>query len=278
MDVSDSKEALLNNGFTDKNFLNSTLILKLGGALLESEMGMHLVMNTVAALIKKGQFVIIVHGGGCLVEQQLSVNGMQTEKLNGLRITPKEQMPIITGALAGTANKALQAAAKGAGITAVGMSLADGDLVNGVIKDKTLGFVGSVTENNSKYLNYILSQAWLPIISSIAMDSEGNLLNVNADQAATAIAKMTRGKLILLSDVLGVLDAKGELVKELTANSIENYIAQGVIAQGMKVKVEAALEAANAIGQTVTVASWKDRDQMTDLIQGKAIGTSIRPD
>ena len=257
--------------------LNKILVLKVGGALLENQAGITQLMETTAALLNQDQSVIIVHGGGCVVEQQLAANGMQTQKKAGLRVTPAEQMPIISGALAGTANKLLQAFAKSAGISSVGLTLADGNIVNASIRDKNLGSVGQVTPNDAKYLQFILSQGWLPIISSIAIDNDGLLLNVNADQAATAIAKLMTGKLILLSDVLGVLDANGELVEELNPATIENLIDQGVIAHGMKVKVEAALDVAQSMGETVQVASWKDSKQMAALVRGEQIGTSIRP-
>lgn len=255
--------------------LNNILVIKVGGTLLENPDGIILLMQTTAKLINKGKFVVIVHGGGCIVDKQLKANKMHTKKLNGLRITPKEQMPIISGALAGTANKLLQSSAKNAGITSVGLSLADGDLLHASIKDKKLECVGSVCGNNANYLLYILQQHWLPIISSIAVDNNGLLLNINADEAATEIAKLINGKLILLSDVEGVLDSNKHVFQQLNTQQINQLINQGIIADGMKVKVEAALDAANKLNEAVQVASWKDPKQMAALIQDEKIGTSI---
>ena len=164
---------------------NSVLVLKVGGALLQCEMGMARLMDTAAAMIANGQQVLMVHGGGCLVDEQLAANGMETVKLEGLRVTPPEQMPIIAGALAGTSNKILQGAATKAGIVSVGMSLADGNTVSAKIKDERLGLVGEVSPKDATYLKFILSQGWMPICSSIAMMDDGQMLNVNADQAAT---------------------------------------------------------------------------------------------
>ncbi len=256
---------------------NKTLVIKVGGALLQCEMGMARLMDTAAKIIAKGQKLILVHGGGCLVDEQLTANGMKTEKLDGLRVTPAEQVPVIVGALAGTSNKLLQAAAIKAGLTSVGMSLADGDIVTAKVKDPLLGFVGEVAPKNSAYLTYILSQGWLPIVSSIAIDEAGQQLNVNADQAATVLAKLVDGQLVLLSDVSGVLDGKGQLIKSLNRAQIEELTHIGVIEKGMKVKVEAALEVAELMGQPVQVASWRSAEQLTALSDGQAVGTQIQP-
>ncbi len=257
--------------------LQKVLVLKVGGALLQCEMGLDRLMQTAAQLLAQGQKVVVVHGGGYLVEQQLEANGMQTTKYQGLRVTPAEQMPVVAGALAGTSNKLLQGAAKKAGVTSLGMSLADADLVTAKVKDEQLGMVGEVEPADGSYLEFILDKGWMPIISSIAVSQDGELLNVNADQAATAIAKLVSGQLILLSDVSGVLDGKGQLLSSLNAQEIDELIKLGVIESGMRVKVEAALEVANAMQQAVQVASWRDAQQLKDLAQGLAIGTQIQP-
>jgi acetylglutamate kinase len=259
--------------FVGKN----TLVLKVGGALMQCEMGMARLMTTAANLIKAGQSVIMVHGGGYLVDEQLAVNGMETIKLDGLRVTPAEQIPIVVGALAGTSNKILQAAAVKAGITCVGISLGDGGIVSAHIKDEQLGFVGEVTPKDATYLNFVLSQGWMPIVSSIAIDDVGQLLNVNADQAAAVLAKLVNGKLVLLSDVSGVLDGKGQLITSLTKSHADELTKLGVIDKGMKVKVEAALEVAQWLGQAVQVASWRDAEQLAALERGEAIGTQVQP-
>ncbi|NRB25302.1 acetylglutamate kinase [Shewanella sp.] len=255
---------------------NKTLVIKVGGALLQCEMGMNSLMDTAAKMIAKGQRLILVHGGGCIVDEQLTVNGMETEKLDGLRVTPAAQVPVIVGALAGTANKLLQAAAIKAGVTAIGMSLGDGDIVTAKIKDERLGFVGEVSPKNATYLEFILSQGWLPIVSSIAIDASGQLLNVNADQAATVLAKLVDAQLVLLSDVSGVLDGKGQLINSLNRAQVAELIHIGVIDKGMKVKVEAALDVAELMGQAVQVASWKSAEQLLALSNGQPVGTQIQ--
>ncbi|MBO1270956.1 acetylglutamate kinase [Shewanella sp. 4t3-1-2LB] len=256
---------------------DSVLVLKVGGALMQCEMGMARLMETAAKMLSQGQKVVLVHGGGYLVDEQLQVNGMETVKLDGLRVTPAEQMPIVVGVLAGTSNKILQAAAVKAGVVAVGMSLADGNLVDARIKDERLGLVGEVSPKDGAYINFVLAQGWMPIVSSIAVSATGDLLNVNADEAATVLAKLVGGKLVLLSDVSGVLDGKGQLIPQLNREQIQQLVKQGVIEKGMKVKVEAALDVAEQMGQPVQVASWRDAAQLAALARGENIGTQIQP-
>ncbi|MCH1920114.1 acetylglutamate kinase [Shewanella sp. A3A] len=255
----------------------TVLVLKVGGALMQSPEGLLGLMKTAADMVNAGRKVVLVHGGGYLVDEQLAANGMVSEKVDGLRVSPKEHMPIVVGALAGTSNKVLQGAATAAGATVVGLSLADGNLVDASIKDPRLGMVGQVAPKDGTYLKFILSQGWLPIVSSIAMTTDGELLNVNADDAATVLAKLVHGQLILLSDVPGVLDGNGELLSSLNRAQIAELVAQGVIAKGMKVKVEAALEVAEQMGQPVQVASWRDAAQLAALARGEHIGTQIQP-
>ena len=256
---------------------HSVLVLKVGGALLQTESGMANLMSAIKDMTAAGQKIVLVHGGGCLVDEQLTANGKDIIKLDGLRVTPADQIGIVVGALAGTSNKILQAAAAKAGVVSVGMSLGDGNVVKANIKDERLGLVGEVTPNDASYLNFILQQGWLPICSSIAVSDAGEMLNVNADQAATALAKLVNGTLVLLSDVAGVWDANKQVIKSLNKSQIETLVAQGVIEKGMKVKVEAALEVAQWMGKPVLVASWLETEQLKTLAQGGSIGTQIQP-
>nr|WP_275975037.1 acetylglutamate kinase [Shewanella gaetbuli] len=256
---------------------NSVLVLKVGGALLQNEAATLKLMSAIKEMGATGQKIVLVHGGGCLVDEQLAANDKQVSKLDGLRVTPSDQIGIVVGALAGTSNKMLQAAATKAGMVAVGMSLGDGNTVNATIKDPRLGLVGEVTPNDASYLSFILDQGWLPICSSIAISAAGDMLNVNADQAATALAKLVNGTLVLLSDVSGVWDANKQVIKSLNKHEIETLVAQGVIEKGMKVKVEAALEVAQWMGKPVLVASWQDTEQLKTLAQGGSVGTQIQP-
>jgi len=196
-------------------------------------------------------------------------------KVDGLRVTPADQIDIITGALAGTANKTLLSWAKKHAIPAVGLCLGDGDSVKVTPLDTKLGHVGKAQPGSPALLTSLLNAGYLPIISSIGITEGGELMNVNADQAATALAETLGADLILLSDVSGILDGKGRRIAEMTAHKAEQLIAQGIITEGMIVKVNAALDAARTLGRPVDIASWRHADQLPALFNGVPIGTRI---
>jgi len=200
---------------------------------------------------------------------------LPVKKKNGLRVTPADQIDIITGALAGTANKTLLAWAKKYGIGAVGLCLGDAGLVNVAQFDEELGHVGNATPGNPALVNTLLAAGYMPVISSIGITDGGELMNVNADQAATALAATIGADLVLLSDVSGILDGKGQRIEEMTAAKAEQLIAQGIITDGMIVKVNAALDAARTLGRPVDIASWRHAEQLPTLFNGVSIGTRI---
>ena len=178
-------------------------------------------------------------------------------------------------ALAGTANKMMMAKAIATGIPAVGLCLADGGLCQVTQLDPELGAVGDCQPGNPALVAGILGQGFLPVVSSIGITADGQLMNVNADQAATAIAEALGADLVMLSDVSGILDGKGKLVPQLDKQSALDLMEKGVIRDGMAVKVKAALHAAETLGKPVCVASWRYPDQLLKLLAGGAVGTQV---
>jgi acetylglutamate kinase len=252
------------------------LIIKLGGVLLDSEEALERLFTALVNYRQSHQRPLaIVHGGGCLVDELMKKLSLPVKKKNGLRVTPADQIDIITGALAGTANKTLLAWAKKHGINGVGLCLGDGDSVTVTRLDEELGHVGRALPGSAKLIDSLLAGGFLPIVSSIGVTAEGELMNVNADQAATALAATLGADLILLSDVSGILDGKGQRIAEMTAAKAEQLIQQGIITDGMIVKVNAALDAARTLGRPVDIASWRHADQLPSLFNGVAIGTRI---
>jgi acetylglutamate kinase len=252
------------------------LVIKVGGAFMQAEDAALALLTTISEL-QRNFIVVLVHGGGAMVEELLSALNLSSQKIDGLRVTPKEHMPFITGALAGTANKQLCGLAIRAGLSPVGLSLLDGKMCIATVMREELGAVGSVEPGDATLLKALAATHMLPIISSIGADSQGNLLNVNADQAATVIAQLLDAELLLLSDVPGVLDANKNLIQNLDTEQIETLITQNVIRDGMLVKVHAALKAANSLGRSVTIASWKDAKNLLGLLQQQTIGSKIAP-
>lgn len=252
------------------------LIIKLGGVLLDSEEALERLFTALDLYRQEHQRpLVIVHGGGCVVDELMKQLSLPVVKKNGLRVTPADQIDIITGALAGTANKTLLAWAVKHKINAVGLSLADGGSVAVTQLDPALGHVGHALPGSPELLNTLLGAGYLPVVSSIGITAEGQLMNVNADQAATALAATLGADLILLSDVSGILDGKGQRIAEMTAQKAEQLIAQGIITDGMVVKVNAALDAARTLGRPVDIASWRNTEKLPALFNGVSIGTRI---
>jgi acetylglutamate kinase len=252
------------------------LVIKLGGVLLDSEEALEGLFTALVTYREKHQRpLVIMHGGGCLVDDLMKKLALPVMKKNGLRVTPADQIDIITGALAGTANKMLLAWAVKHHINAVGLCLGDGNTVSVTPLDAELGHVGKAEAGSPALVQTLLAVNYMPIISSIGITIDGKLMNVNADQAATALAATLGADLILLSDVSGILDGKGQRIAEMTAQKAEQLIAQGIITDGMAVKVNAALDAACSLGRPVDIASWRHADQLPALFNGVPIGTRI---
>ena len=174
-------------------------------------------------------------------------------------------------------DKLLQGQAIKDGINAVGLSLADGGLCVVEELSPELGAVGKAKPGNANVLQAVLSTGALPIISSIGLTPEGQMMNVNADQAAVAVAGALDAELVLLSDVSGVLDGKGHLIKTLSEQEADALIKGQVITDGMIVKVKAALEAANDLGRPIEVATWRYPEKLVQLFAGESIGTQFLP-
>ncbi|WP_145526384.1 acetylglutamate kinase [Yersinia rohdei] len=252
------------------------LVIKLGGVLLDSEEALERLFTALVTYREKHERpLVIMHGGGCLVDELMKKLALPVVKKNGLRVTPADQIDIITGALAGTANKTLLSWAVKHQINAVGLCLGDGNTVEVTPLDAELGHVGKAMPGSPALVQTLLAANYMPIISSIGITKEGELMNVNADQAATALAATLGADLILLSDVSGILDGKGQRIAEMTAQKAEQLIAQGIITDGMVVKVNAALDAARALGRPVDIASWRHADQLPALFNGVPMGTRI---
>jgi len=260
--------------------MKKPVVIKIGGAILDgynqgNTSALTELLTVIAGL--KAQPVVIVHGGGCVVDEMLAQAGFVTEKKHGLRITPKAQMPIISGALAGSVNKAIVASAASLKLPAVGLSLTDGQMVQCQLSPLGLGQVGVPKPFSSALLDTLLKANFLPIISSIGALDNGDLVNVNADDAAVVICQLLNANLLLLTDVNGVKGATGEYLTSLNSQQAEQLINSGVIAGGMTAKVNAALQAANKLRRSIAVASWQSPEQIVDLLNGVSIGTRIQP-
>lgn len=256
------------------------IVLKIGGsffATLEtSKNAKNALLKAISTLQANQQSVIIVHGGGEQVLKRLNDLGITSIRKEGLRVTPDAHMPIVASVLAGELNKLLVAECAKYNINAAGISLADGNIAVCHEHPADIGAVGVPTAKSADLLNALLQAKTVPIVATIGKDNSGRLYNVNADHAAICIAKLLSTKLYFFADVSGVLDENKQLIPKLESTVSKSLIAQGIITDGMAVKVTAAQFAANEIQQSVTIASWDDASKI--LIEHTVCGTEILPD
>ena len=251
-----------------------TWVIKLGGAVLNTE-------NAAKALFdvlneQKNNEFVIVHGGGSLVDTWLKQAGFASAKHQGLRISPAEQMPYIVGALAGCANKQLMSQAIIAGHKPVGLSLYEAGIISSQ-KLKALGQVGNCDGGVQSVIPELLKLGRLPLVSSIGFGEDGLWYNVNADEAAAAIAKELNAEIIFMTDVEAVLDANKQPLHQLDTKHIDTLITNGVIVGGMEVKVKTSLHAAQHLRRGVYISSWQKPENLTALLQGEHVGTKVTP-
>jgi len=241
----------------------SPLVVKIGGALLENASDNRAAFEGLVALHRaQPGGIVLVHGGGAQVDRQLKRVGIETPRIEGIRVTSREAIEQVVGVLAGSAHMQLLGILASLGARPVGLSLSDGGLCACRRTTKYAfdpGEVGEIVGGDATVARTLLVAGFMPVVNSIGLSPEGDPLNVNADEAACAIARVAHASgLLLLSDVPGVLDASKSLLAELDAAQIEALIADGTISGGMIPKVRSALDAAAAAGCPVTIASWRE--------------------
>ncbi|MBS1853493.1 MAG: acetylglutamate kinase [Acidobacteria bacterium] len=223
------------------------IVVKIGGAALESKEVLRKCAQAVVALAQDGHKVAVVHGGGSALTRTLKLLGKESDFVNGLRITDAETRDVALMVLAGIVNKSLVAAVVAAGLPAVGLCGGDGMTFRARKKQTQgydLGFVGEICSVEPRWMEAIWSAGGIPVISSVALGSDGEYYNVNADQMAAACAIACHADtLIFLTDVPGVKDAEGSVMQWLSVKQMPKLIETAVIGGGMLPKLEACTQA-----------------------------------
>ncbi len=221
-------------------------VVKLGGAALEDATLLRACGQAIADLVKDGNQVAVVHGGGVQLTRTLAQLGKQSVFISGLRVTDAETRDAALMVLAGRVNKSLVAALGTHGQAAVGLSGGDGHVFR-ARKKKTnpdLGFVGEIAATDPRWLEAIWTMGAVPVISSIALGFDGEYYNVNADEMAAACAIGTKADaLVFLTDVPGVKDADGQVMRWLTLTQIFALEKAAVVSGGMLPKLNACRDA-----------------------------------
>lgn len=219
------------------------IVIKIGGAALEDEATLHKCARAVVEMAQDGHRVAVVHGGGSALTRTLKLLGKQSDFIDGLRITDAETRDVALMVLAGMVNKKVVAAIVKAGLPAVGFCGGDGMTFRArkkVTKGYDLGFVGEICAVEPRWFEAIWHESGIPVLSSLALGSDGEYYNVNADQMASACAIACKADtLIFLTDVPGVKGADGAVIHWLPTRQVPALIADSVIAGGMLPKLEA---------------------------------------
>src|SRR6201987_2840705 len=221
-------------------------VVKLGGVALEDKKILHAAGKAIADLVDDGNQVAVVHGGGVQLTKTLAQMGKKSEFISGLRITDAETRDAALMVLGGRVNKSLVAALNQLGVAAVGLTGGDGHVFR-ARKKKTeheLGFVGEIASTDPKWLDAIWTMGAIPVISSIALGFDGEYYNINADEMAAAAAIATKADaLVFLTDVPGVKDADGSVMRWLSLAQVPALEKAAVVSGGMLPKLNACKEA-----------------------------------
>ncbi len=223
-------------------------VIKLGGSLLEDAARRAEVLRRIAKAWKRGEALVLVHGGGKHIDAHLARLGIPKRTHAGLRVTDDATLEVVVAVLGGMVNKMLVSELARLDVNAAGISGSDGQTLTAdrhpPIDGVDLGHVGRVRSSDPTLIRAMIAAGILPVVSSVAAGPRGALLNVNADSAAAAIAAgVTASSLVFLTDVAGLLDGNGAVVPSLDADDARALLATNVVSGGMRPKLEAALQA-----------------------------------
>ncbi|EEE38836.1 acetylglutamate kinase [Rhodobacteraceae bacterium KLH11] len=256
------------------------VVIKLGGHAMGSDEAMESFARDVVLMRQVGVNPVVVHGGGPMINAMLAKLDIQSEFVNGKRITDKATVEVVEMVLSGLVNKRIVQAINSQGGSAVGLSGKDANLMICDQADASLGFVGSPSAMNPKVLQDLFSHDVIPVIAPLGAGREGETFNVNGDTAAGAIASALKAdRLLLLTDVSGVKNAAGDVVTELKASQIREMTMDGTIAGGMIPKTETALDALHSGVRAVVILDGRAPNAvLLELFTEHGAGSLIRPD
>jgi len=266
-----------------KRYTGKIVVVKYGGNAMVDEHLKQQVMEDIALLWLIGVKVVLIHGGGPEISQTMEKLGKQAVFVNGLRVTDRETVDIVQMVLAGKVNKSLVSLVQMKGGHAVGLSGIDGGIIEAKIKDEALGFVGEITKIRTQPITDLLEKNYIPVISTVAGDRQGNVYNINGDTAAAHIAGALKAeRLIMMTDIAGVLRDKDDpdtLIPELTVSQARQLFEEGVISGGMIPKVDCCIEAIDkGVNNVVIMDGRVPHSILAELLTDEGAGTMVVAD
>lgn len=261
-----------------QKYSNKVVVIKYGGnAMINGELK-QAVMNDIVLLSLIGVKVVLVHGGGPDINNMLTKIGKKSEFVNGLRVTDAETIETVLMVLAGKVNKSLVNLIECTGGKSVGLCGLDGHLIEAETLDEKLGYVGKITNINIDPINDLLDKGYIPVVSTLGCDNEGNVYNINADTAAARIAgEMQAESLILMTDICGILLDKEDpstLLTNINTKKANELMDNGIIKGGMIPKVECCLDAiARGVNRVFILDGTKPHAILMEMLTDEGVGT-----
>jgi acetylglutamate kinase len=265
-----------------QKFHGEKIVIKFGGSVMVDENLKRTVAEDIVLLQYVGFKPVVVHGGGPKIADTLSRMAIDTEFIEGLRVTDEETMEVVEMVLAGRVNKDVVNLINRAGARAIGLSGKDGQMLiarphpSAEKLEVDLGQVGQIASVNSQPIELLEEKGYVPVIAPIGIDKEGMTYNMNADEVAGAIASaLNARKLIYLTDVEGVMD-NGQRISTLYSAGIRKKIEEGIVAGGMIPKVLSARDAVeNGVGKAHIINGSRPHSLLLELLTREGIGTQV---
>ena len=263
-----------------KKYSGKIVVIKYGGNAMINEDLKQQVMEDIALLWLIGVKVVLIHGGGPEISDTMKKFGKKSEFVNGLRVTDKETVDIVQMVLAGKVNKTLVNLLQMKGGHAVGLSGIDGGILEAAMKDEALGYVGEITKIRTRPITDLLEKNYIPVISTIASDRQGNTFNINGDTAAASIAgALGAERLIMMTDIAGILRDKDDpstLIPAVTVSEAKQLFEEGVISGGMIPKVDCCIEAIEkGVKHVVIMDGRVPHAILMELLTDEGAGTMV---
>jgi len=264
-----------------KNYLDKYndeyIVVKCGGSVLVDQNLFNNFINDISILNKLGFIPVIIHGGGKRISNKLNEAGIKSDFINGLRVTDKNSISVVEEVL-NNFNKEITEALKKNDCDSQNITNKKNNILLVEQENQELGFVGTPKEINQLIIEQIVKERKVPVIAPLGLDKNGQVFNINADTAAGAIAKkLNARRLIIMSDVEGVLDINKELISEINTTKVNDLIKNGVISGGMIPKIENSLDvASNGVKGVCIIDGRLDHSILFELLSDKGSGTLIR--
>ena len=266
-----------------RSYNGKIVVVKYGGNAMVSEQLREQVMEDMVLLWLVGVKVVLVHGGGPEITDMMNRLGKKPKFIDGLRVTDQETVDIAQMVLAGKVNKTLVKLLEVKGGKAMGISGMDGGLIEARMRNPDLGFVGSITGVNIEPVMDLLEKGYIPVISTLGCDSEGNTYNINGDTAAACIAGALHAeRLIMMTDIAGVLKDRNDpttLIREMTISEAVKLFEENVIAGGMIPKVECCIDAIHRGVECVIIMDGRvPHSILMEILTDEGAGTMVTAD